>query len=80
LCAQGERGGERARLWAQMNRGNWKSGVRALKGRGRAEVAKNREVVGASTTGVHGREVRDGGSDRWGPRASERERARVRGK
>jgi hypothetical protein len=35
--------------------------VRALKGRGRAEVAGKRDDMGASTAGVHGREVRDGG-------------------
>jgi hypothetical protein len=60
--------------------GKWTSGVRALMGRGRAEVAGNRAVEGASTTGVRGREVKDEGSNWWGPRASERERARVRGK
>jgi hypothetical protein len=80
LRAQGERGGERARLRVQMSRGKWASGVRALKGRGRAEVAEKRAVVGASTKGVHGREVRDSGSDWWGPWASKRERARARRK
>jgi hypothetical protein len=32
LRAQGEREGEGARLGAQMSRGKWASGVRALKG------------------------------------------------
>jgi hypothetical protein len=35
--AQGKRGGERARLRAQMSRGKWVSGAWGLKGRGRAE-------------------------------------------
>jgi hypothetical protein len=43
-------------------------------------VAGDHAVVGTSAAGVRRREVRDGGSDRWGLRASERERARVRGK
>ena len=67
--------GERARLRAQMSRGKWASGVRALKGRGRAEVVGKRADVGASTTGVRGQEVRDGGSDGLGPRGSESGRA-----
>jgi hypothetical protein len=32
LCALDKRGGERARLEAQMNAGKWASGVRASKG------------------------------------------------
>jgi hypothetical protein len=36
----------------QMSRGKWASGVRALKGRGRAEVAGKRADVGASTAEV----------------------------
>jgi hypothetical protein len=63
-----------------MSRGKWASRVWALKGRGRAEVARKRTDVGASTAGVRGREVRDGGSDGWGSRASERGRARARRK
>jgi hypothetical protein len=63
-----------------MSGGKWASGVRALKGRGHAEVARKRADVGASTAGVRGREVRDGGSDWWGPRASERGRARAQRK
>jgi hypothetical protein len=44
-----------------MSRGKWASGVRALKGRGRAEVVGKRVDVSASTTGVRGQEVRDRG-------------------
>jgi hypothetical protein len=44
--------GERARLRAQVSTGRWASGERALKRRGRAEVARNCEDVGASTTGA----------------------------
>jgi hypothetical protein len=46
---QGERGGERARLKAQVSRGKWVSWVWALKGRGREEVAGERADVGVST-------------------------------
>jgi hypothetical protein len=46
----GERGDEGARLRTQMSRGS-----------GRVEVARKHADVGASTAGVHGREVRDGG-------------------
>jgi hypothetical protein len=52
---QGERGGERARMRAQVSRGKWASGARPLKGRGRAEVAGERADVGASTTGAWAR-------------------------
>jgi predicted alpha/beta-hydrolase family hydrolase len=41
-----------ARLKAQMSRGKWASGARALKGRGRAEVAKDCTNVGASMAGA----------------------------
>jgi hypothetical protein len=59
MHVQGEREGEGARLRAQMIRGKWASGVRALKGSGREEVAGKCADVGASTTGVRGRKVRD---------------------
>jgi hypothetical protein len=72
LHAQGERGGQRARMRAQVSRGKWASEVRALKRRGHAEVVEKHVDVGVSTMGVRGREVRDGGSDWWGSRASER--------
>jgi hypothetical protein len=49
---QGEREGKSARLRAQMNRGKWASEARALKGRGRAGVARKRADVGASTAGA----------------------------
>jgi hypothetical protein len=69
---QGERGGERAQLRAQVSRGKWASGVRALKARGRAEVARERADMGASMAG-RGREVRGAkGADGWGPRGRER--------
>jgi hypothetical protein len=55
LRAQGERGGERARLRVQVSRGRWASGARALKGRGRAVVAGERADVGASTAGTWAR-------------------------
>jgi hypothetical protein len=35
-----------------MSKGKWASGARALKGRGRAEVAGKRADVGTSTAGV----------------------------
>jgi hypothetical protein len=35
-----------------VSRGRWASGARALKGRGRAEVAEERTNVGASTAGT----------------------------
>jgi hypothetical protein len=38
-------------------------------------VVGKRADVSASTTGVRGQEVRDGGSDGWGPRGSESGRA-----
>jgi hypothetical protein len=44
-----------------MSRGKWASRVRALKGRGCAEVARKRADVGASMVGVRRREIRDGG-------------------
>jgi hypothetical protein len=53
--AQGGRGGERARLRAQVSKGKWASGVRALKGRGRKEVAGERADMGASTVGTWAR-------------------------
>jgi hypothetical protein len=40
---------------AQISRGKWASGVRALKGRGREEVAGERVDVGASTAGAWAR-------------------------
>jgi hypothetical protein len=50
-----------------------------LKGRGLESVAGERTVVGASTAGERGREVRDGrGGDGWGPRGREKEHARAR--
>jgi hypothetical protein len=52
MCAQGEREGESARLRVKMSRGKWASGVWALKGRGRAEVAGDCANVGASTAGA----------------------------
>jgi hypothetical protein len=52
-----------------------------LKGRGRAEVAGERVVVGASTAGERGRDVRDAeGTDEWGPRGREKERVRAKKK
>jgi hypothetical protein len=50
LRAQGERGGERARLEAQMNGGNGRAVCGLLKGRGHENVTGERAVVGASTT------------------------------
>jgi NAD(P)H-hydrate repair Nnr-like enzyme with NAD(P)H-hydrate dehydratase domain len=47
--------GERARLRAQVSRGRWASGARALKGRGRAEVVGECADVGASTVGAWAR-------------------------
>jgi hypothetical protein len=55
LLAQGGRGGERAQMRAQISRGKWASGVRALKGRGHEEVAGERVDVGASTAGAWAR-------------------------
>jgi hypothetical protein len=76
VACTGERGGERAQLRAQMSRGKWASGAWGLKGLERAEVAGEREVVGASTLGECGREVRDvEGADGWGSRGIEKERA-----
>jgi hypothetical protein len=49
--AQNETGGKRARWRAQMSRGSGRVVCELLKGRGRAEVAGERTVVGASTTG-----------------------------
>jgi hypothetical protein len=46
LRVQDERGGERAQLRAQMSRGKWATGVRALKGRGHEAVAGERADVG----------------------------------
>jgi hypothetical protein len=40
---------------AQMSRGKWTSGVRTLKGRGRAEVAGKRDDMGASMAGGQAR-------------------------
>jgi hypothetical protein len=63
-----------------MSGGKWASGARGLKGRGRAEVARERTVVGASTAGEHGREVRDAeGADEWVPRGIESARAEING-
>jgi hypothetical protein len=59
MRAQGEREGEGARLRAQMSRGKWVSGVRALKGV--RACGGGRETRGYGR--VHGgsaREVRDG--------------------
>jgi hypothetical protein len=39
--------------------GKWASGARGLKWRGRENMAGERAVVGASTAGERGREVRD---------------------
>jgi hypothetical protein len=58
VCIERERG-ERVRLRAQVSRGKGRAGRGAQKGRGRAEVAGERAVVGTSTTGERGREVRD---------------------
>jgi hypothetical protein len=52
LRAQGERGGERARLRAQVSRGKWASGARGSKGA--------RACGGGHRTRGRGREVRDG--------------------
>jgi hypothetical protein len=54
-------------------------GVGSKRGRGRAEVAVKCANMGASTVGVRGREVRDGGPNGWGLGGTERERARARG-
>jgi hypothetical protein len=76
--AQSERGGERVWLRAQVSVGNGRADRGAQKGRGRAEVAGERMVVGVSMAREHGREVRDTeGADGWGPRDRERERERV---
>jgi hypothetical protein len=71
---QGDREGEGAWLRAQMSRGKWASGVRALKGSGHAEVAGKHADMGASTARVH-RPRLGTGSDGWGPRGSERGRS-----
>jgi hypothetical protein len=42
-----------------MSRGKWASRAHGIKGQGRVEVARERVVVGASTAGERGREVRD---------------------
>ena len=55
LHAHGGRGGERAQLRAQMSWGQWASGVQALKGQGREEVAGERVDVCASMVGVWAR-------------------------
>jgi hypothetical protein len=52
--------------------GKWASGARALKGRGRAEVAGERADVGTSTAGMWAGD----GADRQAPQKSERERGR----
>jgi hypothetical protein len=80
LRAQSKRGGEGARLWAQVSRGKWAGGARGLKGKGRAEVAGERADVGASTARDMGRsqEVRDGLTG--GVRETERERERAKEK
>jgi hypothetical protein len=52
---QGKEGGERAQLRAQVSRGKFASRVRALKGRGREEVAGERADVDASTAGTWAR-------------------------
>jgi hypothetical protein len=57
--AQGKRGGERARLRAQMSRGSGRVVCGLLKGRGLENMAGESAVVGASTAWEHGREVRD---------------------
>ena len=61
----------------QMSRGKWASRAHGIKGQGRVEVARERVVVGASTAGERGREVRDAeGANGWGPRGREKECAR----
>jgi hypothetical protein len=60
MRVQGEREGEGAQLRAQMSRGSGQAGCGLSRERGRAEVARKRVDVGASTTGVRGQEVRDG--------------------
>jgi hypothetical protein len=47
--------GERARLRVQVSTGKWASGVWALKGQGREEVAEERTDVGASMAGTWAR-------------------------
>jgi hypothetical protein len=57
----------------------WASRVQAIKGLGREEVSRKCADVGASTTRVCGREVRDEGPDGWGPRGREGMSACARG-
>jgi hypothetical protein len=54
-----EREGEGAGQRAQMGEGRWVSRARGSKGRGSSDVAGERAVVGASTAGDRGRDVRD---------------------
>jgi hypothetical protein len=76
--AHGERGGERAQLRAQMGRGKWASGARGLKGRGCAEVAGERTVMGASTAGNVGEMLGTRKGLTSGVREAERKSALVR--
>jgi hypothetical protein len=58
-------------------RGSGRAVCGLLKGRGREEVAREHAVVGASTAGERGREVRDAeGAGEWGPRGRGKERTR----
>jgi hypothetical protein len=59
-------------------RGTGRAGCGLLKGQGREKVARECAVMGASTMGERGREVRDAEwADGWGPRGREQERARA---
>jgi hypothetical protein len=56
-----------------MSRGSGRVVCRLLKGRGLENVAGERAVMGASTAGERGREVRDAeGAGKWGSRGRER--------
>jgi hypothetical protein len=61
LCTRGqsEREGEGARKRAQMGEGRWASRARGSKGARVSDVAGECAVVGTSTAGDRGREVRD---------------------
>jgi hypothetical protein len=71
LCGQSEGAGQRA----QMREGRRRAGRGAQKGRGGSNVAGERAVVGVSTAGDRGREVRDELTD--GDGGAERGRAGV---
>jgi hypothetical protein len=75
---QGERGGERARQRAQMSRGNWASGARALKGPRACCGGRKTRRCGHVHDGGVGRRL-GMGSDGWGSRGRERVSTCVRG-